>query len=148
MGKISIELLSRSWNAVYFYLFWIGEIANLSNMYAPSWECRSFVCMHLAHEILMKSMTSTSLLLLDSLGNPFRAISRILSPQKSLAVKISFTVVEYITYTNSPQEKNLLLDIFEYINASRWDLVLYTSFGRETTYRSMIQTRIYINQWF
>ena len=129
----------------YFYLIFL-EVSLFSftvyttcvHMYAPSWECRSFVCMHLAHEILMKSMTSTSLLLLDSLGNPFRAISRILSPQKSLAVKISFTVVEYITYTNSPQEKNLLLDIFEYINASRWDLVLYTSFGRET--------RIYINQ--
>ena len=80
--------------------------------YAPSWECRSFVCMHLAHEILMKSMTSTSLLLLDSLGNPFRAISRILSPQKSLAVKISFTVVEYITYTNSPQEKKSFVRYF------------------------------------
>ena len=94
-----------------------STVVCLLHMYTPSWECRSFVCMHLAHEILMKSMTSTSLLLLDSLGNPFRAISRILSPQKSLAVKISFTVVEYITYTNSPQEKkNLLLDIFEYIN--------------------------------
>ena len=31
--KISIDLLSRSWNAKYFYFFWISEIANLSNIY-------------------------------------------------------------------------------------------------------------------
>ena len=110
-------------------------------MYTPSWECRSFVCMHLAHEILMKSMTSTSLLLLDSLGNPFRAISRILSPQKSLAVKISFTVVEYITYTNSPQEKKkIFCQIF--LNTSmRWDLVLQTSFVHLSNLHLAFQSR-------
>ena len=31
--KISIDLLSRSWNASYFYFFWICEIANLSTVY-------------------------------------------------------------------------------------------------------------------
>ena len=30
---VSIDLLNRSWNASYYYFFWIGEIANLSNNY-------------------------------------------------------------------------------------------------------------------
>ena len=30
----SIDLLSKSWKASYFYFFWIGEIANLSTVYS------------------------------------------------------------------------------------------------------------------
>ena len=132
----------------YFYLTFLEVSLFSFTVYTTCVVCTyvctlmgmSFVRLYASCSWNSHEINDQYLLLLDSLGNPFRAISRILSPQKSLAVKISFTVVEYITYTNSPQEKNLLLDIFEYINASRWDLVLYTSFGRET--------RIYINQWF
>ena len=38
--NFSIDLLHRSWNGSYFYFFWIGEIANLSNIYP--WYLLSF----------------------------------------------------------------------------------------------------------
>ena len=51
--KISIDLLSRSWNASYFYLFWIGEIAIHSSVHTGHLIITKF-CQDAKKTILVK----------------------------------------------------------------------------------------------